>query len=95
MKNYYVYILANKKNGTLYIGFTDDIERRVGEHKSKAVSGFILKYGVAQLVYYETYSNSFDAFKRERQLKKWKRVWKIKLVEENNPSWNDLAKDWL
>jgi len=94
MKDYYVYILASKKDGTLYIGFTDDLERRIGEHKNKAVSGFTKKYGVDKLMYFEKYSSSYEAFKRERQLKKWKREWKIALIEKENKSWDDLSKDW-
>jgi len=94
MKQYFVYILASKKNGTLYIGFTDDLERRIGEHKGKAVSGFTQKYGVDKLVYYESFNTSFEAFKRERQLKKWKRIWKIQLIEMENPAWDDIAEDW-
>jgi len=94
MKTYYVYILASSRNGTLYIGFTDDLERRVAEHKSKNVEGFTSKYNVTLLVYYETYASSYDAFRRERQLKKWKRDWKIELIEKNNPDWDDLAEGW-
>ncbi len=94
MKSYYVYILASKRNGTLYIGFTDDLERRVGEHKSKAVLGFTQKYGVDNLMYYEELNSSYNAFKRERQLKKWKREWKIRLIEKQNPEWKDLAENW-
>ena len=94
MKDYYVYILASKRNGTLYIGFTDDLQRRVREHKEKSVSGFTAKYNVNMLVYYETFSNSDEAFIRERRLKKWKRAWKMKLIEEMNPEWNDLSEDW-
>ncbi len=95
MKDYYVYILASKKNGTLYIGFTDDLERRVGEHKGKSASGFTKKYGVDKLMYFEKHPSSFEAFKRERQLKRWKREWKIELNEKENKSWEDLSKDWL
>jgi putative endonuclease len=94
MKTYYVYILASKKNGTLYIGFTDDLTRRVIEHKLKSAPGFTAKYGVDKLVYFEEFNNSFAAFQRERQLKKWHRAWKIELIEKNNPLWNDLASDW-
>ena len=94
MKIYYVYILASSRNGTLYIGFTDDLERRVAEHKSKNVEGFTSKYNVALLVYYETYASLYDAFRRERQLKKWKRDWKIELIEKNNLDWDDLAEGW-
>jgi putative endonuclease len=95
MKTYYVYILASNRNGTIYIGFTNDLERRMGEHKSKTAYGFTFKYGVDQLVYFEKYDNSFEAFNRERQLKKWKRNWKIKLIEEFNPEWKDLAECWV
>jgi len=94
MKTYYVYILASQKYGTLYIGFTSDIERRMREHKEKSVKGFTEKYGVEKLVYYEIFDNSFAAFDRERKLKKWNRSWKISLIENNNPEWNDLAADW-
>ena len=94
MKSYYVYILASKRNGTLYIGFTDDLQRRVREHKEKSVSGFTAKYNINLLVYYEEYDNSDDAFIRERRMKKWKRNWKLKLIEKHNPNWEDLAKDW-
>jgi len=94
MKKYYVYILASKRNGTLYIGFTNDIERRVGEHKNNAIHGFTSRYKVYTLVYFEEFNNSYDAFRRERQMKKWKRGWKLKLIEENNPDWEDLAERW-
>jgi len=95
MKTYYVYILASNRNGTIYIGFTNDLERRIGEHKSKTAYGFTFKYGVNQLVYFEKYDSSFEAFNRERQLKKWKRNWKIKLIEEFNSEWKDLAEYWV
>ena len=94
MKLFYVYILASKRNGTLYIGFTDDLERRIREHKEKSVSGFTAKYNVTKLVYFEKFEYSYDAFERERRMKKWKRAWKLKLIEKDNPEWNDLAKDW-
>ena len=94
-KQYYVYILANKRNGTLYIGFTDDLERRMREHKAKAIGGFTKRYGIDELMYYEIYKTSNEAFVRERRLKKWKRDWKIKLIESKNLNWTDLAKDWL
>ena len=94
MKTYWVYFLASKRNGTLYIGFIDDLERRVKEHKEKSVSGFTAKYNVTKLVYYETFDNSFEAFERERRMKKWKRAWKLKLIEKDNPGWIDLSEDW-
>ena len=93
-KSYYVYILASKRNGTLYIGFTDDLERRMKEHKLKEVEGFTKKYNVDKLVYFEIYETSNEAFTRERRLKKWKRNWKLELIESKNPDWNDLSNDW-
>ena len=90
---YYVYILASKKNGTLYIGITYDLERRVFEHKNKIVKGFTSKYNVTNLVYFEVFGQVLDAIKREKQLKKWNRQWKINLIVEENPNWNDLATD--
>jgi len=94
MKTYYVYILANKRNGTIYIGFTDDLQRRVRKHKERSVSGFTAKYNVSKLVYFEEFNNSDEAFIRERRMKKWKRKWKLKLIEKENLQWNDLAEDW-
>ncbi|PHR71921.1 MAG: excinuclease ABC subunit C [Lutibacter sp.] len=91
---YYVYILASQKNGTLYIGMTFDLERRVFEHKNKIVKGFTSKYNITNLVYFEVFDQVKDAIKREKQLKKWNRSWKIELIEEENNNWNDLAKDW-
>ena len=91
---YYVYILASKKNGVLYIGVTNDLERRIFEHKNKTVKGFTSRYNVDKLVYFEKYSNINEAIKKEKQLKKWNRQWKIDLIEGNNPNWSDLAQDW-
>ena len=93
-KTYFVYILTNKKNGTLYIGFTDDLERRVGEHKRKEVEGFSKRYHLDKLVYYEQFDSNSQAFLKERRMKKWKRDWKIQLIESMNPEWKDLAWDW-
>ena len=94
MNEYYVYILANKKNGTLYIGMTNDLERRIKEHKLKEVDGFTKKYDVDKLVYFETFNISSEAFVRERRMKKWLRKWKIELIEKENSSWEDLSRDW-
>ena len=91
---YYVYILASKKNGTLYIGVTNDLEVRVLQHKQKTNEGFTSKYDVGLLVYFETFQYVNDAIKREKQLKKWNRQWKINLIEEENKDWNDLSLDW-
>ena len=90
MRQYYVYILANKRNGTLYIGVTNNLLKRVYEHKSNLVCAFTQKYKVHHLVYYETYRNIYDAITREKRLKKWKREWKIELIEKDNPKWKDL-----
>ena len=91
---YYVYILTNRKNGTLYIGMTNSLERRIFEHKHKLIEGFTLKYSLDKLVYFEQYQNVSDAILREKRMKKWKREWKINLIEEKNPYWHDLAADW-
>ena len=89
-KNYYVYILASKRNGTLYIGVTQDLLKRVDLHKKELLDGFTKKYNVNMLVHYEVYQDIKDAILREKRLKKWKRGWKIKLIEEKNPNWEDL-----
>jgi len=87
---YYVYILASKRNGTLYIGMTNNLARRIWEHKHDIVDGFTKKYGVHRLVWYEIADNPQAAILREKQLKKWNRAWKLRLIEEMNPSWKDL-----
>lgn len=92
-KNYYVYILASKSNGTLYIGVTNDLERRIYEHKNHLVKGFTEKYNVSMLVYFEQTNNIKSALQREKRLKKWNRKWKLDLIESNNPDWKDLSKD--
>jgi putative endonuclease len=92
-KRYFVYILANKPQGVMYIGVTNDLARRTFEHKSKILPGFTSKYGVSRLVYYEEYSSILEARDRERALKHWRRAWKFKLIEELNPSWRDLYED--
>jgi len=89
-QNYYVYILASKRNGTLYIGVTQDLLKRVDLHKKELLDGFTKKYNVKRLVYYEVYQDIKDAILREKRLKKWKRGWKIRLIEEKNPNWEDL-----
>ncbi|MFA6338701.1 MAG: GIY-YIG nuclease family protein [Candidatus Paceibacterota bacterium] len=92
-KNYYVYILASKKNGTLYIGVTNDLVRRIYEHKNGLIEGFTKKYNIKNLVYYEETNDINSALSREKSLKKWNREWKLKLIELNNPEWNDLSLD--
>ena len=93
MKTYFVYIIASKRNGTLYIGVTSNLVKRVYEHKNKLVEGFTKKYNVHILVSYEAIEDINSAIKREKQLKKWKRQWKIELIEKNNPNWRDLYYD--
>ena len=87
---YYVYILASKPNGTLYIGVTNNIARRVWEHKQGLVEGFTKKYAVHRLVYCEAFARPQEAIRREKRLKKWNRAWKIQLIESTNPEWKDL-----
>ncbi|HEX9214115.1 MAG TPA: GIY-YIG nuclease family protein [Bradyrhizobium sp.] len=87
---YYVYLLASKKYGTLYIGVTNDIVRRIHEHKSKVVAGFSKRYSVDRLVWFEIYDDPVAAIEREKELKKWRREWKVRLIEKQNPQWIDL-----
>ena len=90
MKNFYVYILCSKRNGTLYTGVTSNLVKRVYEHKNKVVESFTKKYAVSCLVWYEIYESAEAAIVREKQIKKWKRAWKLELIEKHNPLWNDL-----
>lgn len=89
-RHYYVYILASRIGGTLYIGVTNDLIRRVAEHKSKLIESFTEKYDVARLVYFEQFDDPENAIKRKKRLKKWNRAWKIRLIEQHNPNWDDL-----
>jgi len=93
MRQYYVYILASKRNGTLYIGVTNNLLRRVWEHKNCLVEGFTKKYHVHKLVYFEIYRDIYGAITREKRMKKWNRQWKIDLIEKANPQWRDLFLD--
>ena len=93
METYYVYIMASQKQGTLYIGVTSDLKKRVYEHKNDLIDGFTKKYQVHKLVYCESTDDVKAAIQREKQLKKWKRQWKIDLIEEDNPEWRDLNDD--
>lgn len=88
--SFYVYMLASRRNGTLYTGMTDDLVRRVWEHRTGVVPGFTRKYGVKVLVWYEQHESRESAFMREHQLKKWNRAWKLGLIERQNASWRDL-----
>ncbi len=87
---YYVYFLASRKDGAIYVGITNDLVRRTYEHRTKAVPGFTYKYNVTRLVWFEIYEDPISAISREKELKKWKRSWKIQLIEAQNPQWNDL-----
>jgi putative endonuclease len=87
---YYIYILASKKNGTLYVGVTSDLIKRIYEHKNDLVEGFTRKYSIHNLVYFETTESIESSIMREKQLKKWNRAWKMNLIEKSNPDWNDL-----
>ncbi len=91
--SFFVYILASRRNGTLYIGMTDNLVRRTWEHQRGIAHGFTKKHGVKTLVWYELHESRESAFRRERQLKKWNRAWKLKLIEALNPSWRDLAHE--
>ena len=93
--NYYVYILANKTNSTVYIGVTNDLMRRLWEHRNDRIEGFTKTYHVHKLVYYESFSDVRDAIAREKQLKGWRRARKNELIESVNPAWEDLAGDWF
>lgn len=90
---YYVYILTNKRNGTLYIGVTNNLARRMYEYKMHLVKGFSDRYNLHQLVYFEETNDILSAISREKQLKKWNRAWKIELIEKANPNWNDLYQE--
>ncbi|QIV95743.1 putative endonuclease [Allofrancisella inopinata] len=95
MKKGYTYILTNKNNAVLYIGVTSDLIKRVYEHKQKFVDGFSKKYNLDKLVYFETYEDIEDAIVREKQLKKWNRIWKERIINSENPSWTDLYEGLL
>jgi len=92
-KTYYVYILSSQRNGTLYIGVTNNLKRRIWEHKNEFVKGFTKDYGIHNLVYFEQFNDIEQAILREKQLKFWKRKWKIELIEKDNFYWEDLYKD--
>jgi len=89
--SFYVYILASQRNGTLYIGYTDDLSRRMIEHKGGTFKGFAWKYGVDRLVWWEEHETRDSAWMREKRMKKWNRAWKLELIERFNPAWSDLT----
>ena len=91
--SFYTYILASKRNGTLYTGHTDDLGQRVSDHKSGSIPGFTAKYGITLLVWFEEHGSRDEAFRRERQIKEWERSWKIEMIERLNPRWLDLLED--
>jgi putative endonuclease len=91
--SFYVYVLTNKRSGTLYIGMTDNLVARVWQHREGAVEGFTNRYGLKSLVWFEIHESRESAFARERQLKKWNRTWKLQLIEKQNPEWRDLWND--
>ena len=95
MHEYYVYILASKPRGTIYIGVTNDLIRRIHEHRNDLIGGFTRRYGVHLLVHYEQCSDVSTAIWREKRLKKWNRAWKIRLIESDNPEWRDLYPDLI
>ena len=89
----YVYILASGLNGTLYVGVTSDLVRRVWEHRDGLADGFTKRYGVKQLVWYEIHGDIMEAIRREKQIKMWERAWKVELIQKSNPRWRDLYAD--
>jgi len=93
MKQFYVYILANKKYGVLYIGVTNNLERRFYEHKNKVNDSFSKQYNANKLVYFEATESIITAIQREKRLKKWRREWKVDLINQDNPEWNDLSEE--
>lgn len=92
---FYVYILATRKDGPIYVGVTSDLHRRVYEHKTHAVRGYTARYNVDRLVYWELFDNPEAAIHREKQLKRWRREWKVALIERENPEWRDLALEFV
>ena len=93
-RHYFVYIMASGRNGTLYVGITNDIVKRAWEHKNDIIEGFTKKYAVHTLVYYEAFGHPNDAIAAEKRLKRWRRQWKLELIEERNPRWRDLFDDF-
>ena len=95
MKTYFTYIMTNRRNGTLYIGVTSDLIKRVWQHKEKLIDGFTKAYGTDKLVHYEQFHDINEAILREKRLKSWNRKWKLELIEKTNPNWRDLFEDLL
>ena len=96
MQSGYLYILASKRNGTLYVGVTSNLEQRVWQHKNKTFpDSFTSKYNINSLVWSDYFDDISEAIKREKEIKKWKRSWKINLIEKDNPNWDDLSAEWI
>jgi putative endonuclease len=93
MKSYFVYILASRRDGAIYVGITSDLVKRVNEHRGKFVPGFTSRYNITRLVWFEVYDEPIAAISREKALKKWRRAWKIALIEKDNPDWRDLYEE--
>ncbi|MBR9987507.1 MAG: GIY-YIG nuclease family protein [Desulfosarcina sp.] len=94
-KQYYIYIICNKRNGTLYTGVTSNLIKRIWQHKNEAVEGFTKQYSLKRLVHFEQYQDVKEAILREKRIKKWNRQWKINLIEQNNPNWDDLYQQMV
>jgi putative endonuclease len=92
-QGYFVYVLANMPRGVLYVGVTNDLSRRIVEHRAKLVAGFTASYGITRLVHVEAYASVIEARSREHSLKRWRRAWKFELIEKDNPEWRDLSDD--
>lgn len=95
MSQYYVYVMTNRRYGVLYVGVTNNLLRRVSQHRQKAVPGFTSEHGLIRLVYFEAYDSITEARAREHSLKRWRRAWKLSLVDKLNPEWRDLAEDFV
>jgi len=91
---FYTYIVASGRNGTLYTGSTDDLLKRIGQHKAGALGGFTAKYGVDQLVWFQAHATREEAFRKERRIKKWNRLWKLQMIDTFNPDWRDLFDEF-
>jgi putative endonuclease len=95
MEGYFVYLLANRRYGVLYVGVTNDLARRIDQHRQKVVRGFTAKYGIVKLVYFEEFESILEARAREYALKRWRRAWKLALVDKVNPEWRDLSEEFF
>ena len=93
VRNFYLYILASRPGGTLYVGVTNDLVRRVYEHRTKAIKGFTIRYNVDRLVYFEVHDTAYAAIQREKNIKHWPRAWKTRVISQSNPPWRDLYED--